>query len=260
MKFAIIDGQRNLAQPNLSGECPCCGRPVVAKCGEVRVNHWAHKRSHKCDHWWETETEWHRNWKDRFPLHWQEFVHEAENGERHIADVKTDHNWVIEFQHSYLKPEERRSRDAFYSKLIWVVDGTRRQRDVEHFRSALSEGIRINPNTQVWRVLASKSMLLKEWADCPSQVFLDFGGESVVWWLLAKRPGGPFYVGPFSRPEFVRIHLGTSEEDTSAFEKLVGDLGGLVSNYERHLQHKMKRASVPGVQYRRARRVGRRRF
>jgi hypothetical protein len=41
---------------------------------------------------------------------WQEIVHRSDSGEKHIADVKTDHGWVIEFQHSYLNPEERRSR------------------------------------------------------------------------------------------------------------------------------------------------------
>jgi len=39
-------------------------------------------------------------------------VHRAEDGEKHIADVKTYHGRVIEFQHSYLKPVERRSRQA----------------------------------------------------------------------------------------------------------------------------------------------------
>jgi len=46
--------------------------------------------------------------KDQFPADWQEHVQHAETGERHIADVKTSRGWVIEFQHSYLKPEERR--------------------------------------------------------------------------------------------------------------------------------------------------------
>ena len=113
MKFALAHGQRQEAQPNLSGECPGCGRPMVARCGEVRVRHWAHKGRRHCDPWWENETEWHRGWKDRFPADWQEIVHPDGDGERHIADVKTGDGWVIEFQHSYIKPEERRSREAF---------------------------------------------------------------------------------------------------------------------------------------------------
>jgi hypothetical protein len=50
----------------------------------------------------ENETEWHRAWKDQFPPEWQEIVHLAGDGERHIADVKTGDGWVIEFQHSYI--------------------------------------------------------------------------------------------------------------------------------------------------------------
>ena len=46
-----------------------------------------------CDPWWENETEWHRAWKDQFPADWQEIVHHAEDGEKHIADVKTD-RWL----------------------------------------------------------------------------------------------------------------------------------------------------------------------
>jgi len=56
--------------------------PMVAKCGEVRIWHWAPHRSRLCDPWWENETEWHRNWKEQFPVNWQEVVHQAVSGER----------------------------------------------------------------------------------------------------------------------------------------------------------------------------------
>ena len=52
--------------------------------------HWAHRGSRFCDPWWENETEWHRSWKGQFPVNWQEVVHQAETGEKHIADVKTE--------------------------------------------------------------------------------------------------------------------------------------------------------------------------
>jgi len=56
-------------------------------------------------------------------------VHFDEKGEKHIADVKTKNGWVLEFQHSYIKPEERNYRNAFYSKLVWIIDGLRRKTD-----------------------------------------------------------------------------------------------------------------------------------
>jgi hypothetical protein len=112
MKFAIVEGERREAQPGLSGKCPGCGAVVIAKCGEVRIRHWAHKGTVTCDPWWENETEWHRGWKNEFPDDWQEVRHTAQSGERHIADVKTECGY-IEFQHSPLKPYERRAREAF---------------------------------------------------------------------------------------------------------------------------------------------------
>ena len=115
MKYALVDGQRQEAQPGLSGECPAWGCPMVARCGEFNVWHWAHRSRSHCDTWWENEGPWHRNWKSQFPTAWQEVLQTAEDGERHIADVKTDRDWVLEFQNSYLNPQERRSRDAFYS-------------------------------------------------------------------------------------------------------------------------------------------------
>lgn len=97
MKFALVDGTRLEAQPKLSAKCPICSDPMVSKCGKVRIWHWAHQGTLPCDPWWENETEWHRNWKGQFPINWQEFVYRAENGEKHVADVRTDHGWVIEY-------------------------------------------------------------------------------------------------------------------------------------------------------------------
>ena len=87
---------------------------MIAKCGNKKVWHWAHKTKKTCDHWWENETQWHRDWKDQFPVEWQEVVHFAEGGEKHVADVKTSTGLVIEFQHSAITKEEVLSRTAFY--------------------------------------------------------------------------------------------------------------------------------------------------
>ena len=164
MKFSIVNGQRQEAQPSLSGKCPVCDQAMIAKCGEVNIWHWAHKGRRACDPWWENETEWHRAWKGQFPESWQEIVHQADSGEKHIADVKTDHGWVIEFQHSYLKPEERRSRDAFYPKLAWVVNGVRRKRDSEQFRNALSRAMHDGSNARMRIPFADECAILRDWA------------------------------------------------------------------------------------------------
>ena len=90
LRLADIAGQRRKAEPGLSGACPCCGAPVIARCGKIRAWHWPHRSVRVCDPWWENETEWHRAWKNEFPTDWQEIIQTAENGERHIADVKTE--------------------------------------------------------------------------------------------------------------------------------------------------------------------------
>lgn len=113
MRFAISNGERVEPSPGQMGSCPRCVEPVTAKCGSQRIWHWAHQGKRVCDSWWENETPWHRDWKDQFPVGWQEVIQQDTNGERHIADVKTAEGWVLEFQHSYLKPEERSSRNDF---------------------------------------------------------------------------------------------------------------------------------------------------
>jgi hypothetical protein len=230
MKFALINGQRKEAQPNLSGQCPTCNQALIAKCGEIKMWHWAHKGRRTCDLWWENETEWHRAWKDNFPESWQEVVHRADTGEKHIADIKTDQGWVIEFQHSHLKPEERLSRDNFYQKMVWVVDGTSRKRDVTQFTNALENGISISPI--VSRVFSENCALLREWMGCNTPVFFDFGGEQVLWWLLKGNPDGSAYIAKFPRKEFIHIHRLGETPEVRNFEGFVKDLSELVSQYE----------------------------
>jgi len=47
--------------------------------------------------------------------------------------VRTQHGLVIEFQHSHLDPGERTERERFYRNMLWIVDGTRLQRDYPRF-------------------------------------------------------------------------------------------------------------------------------
>lgn len=176
MKFAIVNNKRIEATKGAEGMCPVCGSEVIARCGEIKIHHWAHKN--KCtDHWWENETDWHRDWKNQFPEEWQEVVHFDDSGEKHIADIKTPENWVVEFQHSAIKPEERRSRNEFYnkdSKLIWVVDGRRRSTDFKQFKNELGLGVSRYKQPlfiEPW----GQSRLLKEWKNNDVFVFLDFG-------------------------------------------------------------------------------------
>ncbi|MBS1972638.1 MAG: hypothetical protein JSU04_20185 [Bdellovibrionales bacterium] len=199
MKFSLVNGERQEAAKGLSGICIGCSQPMIPKCGSIKIWHWAHKGARTCDPWWENETEWHRNWKSRYPVEWQEVVHHSESGEKHIADIKTNLGWVVEIQHSYLDPSERKSREDFYKKLIWVVDGKRRKRDYQKFIDAINYGGVVSDAPLFIRKLNSHDCaLVGDWADSDVPVFFDFGdrirsGESeieVVWWLLPKDSSG----------------------------------------------------------------------
>ena len=229
MNIALVNGQRHEAEPDLSGECPGCGTPMVAKCGDFRRWHWAHKADRHCDRWWEPETKWHRDWKNRFPVECQEIVHRAGDGERHIADVKTRDGWVLEFQHSKIRPDERRSREAFYQGLIWVVDGTRRKRDAAQFSRAPGE----SPYRSMpwWRISSPKGALLQEWAGSPAHVFFDFGGEQ-LWWLFPHSDDMRAYVQHLSRAQFVRVHQESHTHGPTEFDSLVQTFSAFIAHYE----------------------------
>ncbi len=181
MKYALVDGKKTAPMPGLHGICNCCGSEMVAKCGRVKAWHWAHKSRTNCDPWWETEGEWHREWKDQFPEEWQEVVHVDEiTGERHIADIKTPSGLVIEFQHSPIKPEEMQSREQFYQNMIWVVD-TDRDSVAAYFNMGLSmEPIGLDPvyfQLEWW----GRSRFLHNWGEATVPVFFHFG--DMVWRL-----------------------------------------------------------------------------
>lgn len=111
-------------KPEFSGQiatCSFCNGKVVGHCGAIYIWHWQHKKKELCDVWKEPETEWHREWKSQFPEDWQEVI--ITKGEKkHIADIFTDNNLVIEFQNSPISQETICIREKFYKKMIWVIN------------------------------------------------------------------------------------------------------------------------------------------
>ena len=129
MKFALNEPTDERIEPKvgLIGICPSCKGKVISKCGKINVYHWAHKIDFNCDTWWEPETIWHRDWKNKFPKHWQEIIkYQADNGEKHIADIYNPFKeLVIEFQNSKINSDELFQREQFYGKMIWVLNGNK---------------------------------------------------------------------------------------------------------------------------------------
>lgn len=217
MKFADVMGERRQAEPGMIGHCDACGRLMIAKCGEIRRRHWAHKGRRNCDPWWEPETDWHRAWKDHFPEHWQEKHHVDKKGEKHRADVKTDSGLVIEFQHSTLPSGERACREDFYRKMVWVVDGRRRSRDRRRLVDALGTA-RFIGRLPYHRVSIDEGALLRDWCGSRVPVYFDFGqdmtGKATLLRLHPITRDGWAYLSPVLKAEFLRVHLaGSSFED-----------------------------------------------
>ena len=210
MKYAIVNGQRTEPSKAAKGTCPACKSEMIAKCGKIKVHHWSHKSKQNCDRWWENETIWHREWKDCFETEWQEFVHKDEaTGEKHIADVTTSHGWTIEFQHSPMDDEERKARNTFYKKIVWVIDGTRRKTDIDQLNNLLKCSVEIKAGNPTFAINPdNKNRLLAEWHNNESLVFFDFkqaiNGQRIIWFVLPKLDPKDAYVPNFANYLFIQ--------------------------------------------------------
>lgn len=145
--------------------CPLCLSPVIPKCGQIKIHHWAHVRS-ECDAWSEPESAWHLGWKKRFPADQVEVALPP-----HRADIATALR-VIELQHSAISPADIAAREEFYVTarprgMIWLIDATEIYDRVE---------------------MEQKTDFIKfRWPRCPARwagatapLCLDFGGGILV--------------------------------------------------------------------------------
>ena len=190
MLIAEVEGKRCKATKGAKGICPYCQSEVIAKCGEQKIAHWAHKACKECDSWHDKETEWHLMWKNYFPESWQEIIkYDEQTREKHIADVYTEKGFTLEFQHSAIKPEERQSREAFYKNMNWVVDGTRLKNDFKRFKKNIDENYSsralapiYNPNQNnkhignIVEINDVEDFLPKNWLNSSVPVVFDFKG------------------------------------------------------------------------------------
>jgi len=213
MLWANVGDVRTAPSPKLRGACPVCGSVVIARCGTQRVHHWAHLGERVCDHWWESETDWHRAWKQNFPHDWQEYVMHDDAGEKHIADVRTSDNVVIEFQHSHLPAEERTAREQFYRDMVWVVDGLRLARDLPRFLKGARDFRRIGQG--IFEHPFPKELFPTPWLGATAPVLFDFGpgsmpskdlvpSEAPLWCLLPQQ-GVQATVLRIARETFIRV-------------------------------------------------------
>ncbi len=103
------------------------GHVLIAKRGEVRVHHYAHKSGVTCV-CGNNKGQWHIDWQDRVMMDYQE-IRMINQGKIHIADIFTS-PYVVEIQHSPMDKKEIKAREEFYTKkmghkMAWVFDACR---------------------------------------------------------------------------------------------------------------------------------------
>lgn len=199
MLFAIANGEKIEAIPKTTGKCPLCERPVFSKCGEINVWHWAHSKDESCDSWYEPETQWHKNWKLTFGKDNCEIVI-SKDGIRHIADIFTIDNVVIELQNSPIQKPIIRRRENFYGeRMLWVINGKQfkhnflihsRRLDDEYYQRLnyvySQYGIVDKETGEIFsrpkkELTFSWSWCRKSWNEVHRPVFIDFGDENLFW-------------------------------------------------------------------------------
>lgn len=243
MQYALIDGIRREPFAGGKGICPLCFKAVVAKCGQIKLHHWAHEVIKDCDSWHENETEWHRQWKNKFPENFREIPFtDEQTGEIHRADIHTPKGITIEFQNSSISLSEVQSRDNFYKKLIWVINGIQFknnfniQESIPNPMDKILEGFDFSVNglvlykksdlqsnermielfglnSEVFKSLKVSERHFKfswknprtAWLETNSIVFFDFGCENL--YLLKRRnqiENDFFYLQKFDKADFIK--------------------------------------------------------
>lgn len=145
--------------------------------------------------------------------------------------MKTESGVVIEFQHSFLHPEERSSREAFYPKMVWIVDGRRRVRDVTKFFASLAAPVAVG-NFRMFPVLWNECALLRDWEASRAPLYFDFGdagqgGASILWRRISSSRDGKAHILGLPKALFLSAHragLPLEQESTEAVERAVNAL------------------------------------
>jgi hypothetical protein len=134
--------------------------------------------------------------------------------------VKTPHGRIVEFQHSYLKPDERRAREAFYKSIIWVVDGLRLKRSNHSFYRSLTERVPLNIPQSQFSVMTQECELLRTWTNSGVGVYFDFGeteedvrrfGIRMLWRLSPNTRDGFAILNAVSITSFVDALLRSTQ-------------------------------------------------
>ncbi len=239
MIWAIVENEKIEAKPGTSGVCPLCEGNVFSKCGEVYVWHWAHYKDKNCDRWYEPETFWHHHWKMTFGKENAEVVIKT-NSKRHIADILTKENLVIELQNSPIQKPIIRQREDFYGeRMLWLINGEKFKKNLivkDYWEDQDYRELKFYPRTPPNWVRSSPEIKKgingeffkwkhprRSWEAVQRHVFIDFGEDSLFWVIEG---------------------MGTSQIRGTyvSKEKFIKKYGG---NYEYHCQQNLNSIRTP---------------
>ena len=164
MRYGLINDEKiEATRTGQRAICPCCKTELLSRCGEFKVNHWAHVNLVECDPWHTSKTDWHIDWQDQFPKECQEVIYtDYKMGEKHIADVSYN-DFIFEFQHSGIKFEEIVKRTNFYQgigkKVVWIFDYTEKEDNFSFYHWKLSNVSRIKE----WKYKPKNISIMQNW-------------------------------------------------------------------------------------------------
>lgn len=183
LSVAAWDTQESTVRESL---CPQCNRLLIAKRGELKIWHWAHKSQEQPCDYGAGETEWHLRWKAAFvQLGWfveraYEVDHPDHLGKRFVFDAVKGHGRtatdVYEFVHSLSESYVSKSRAVAADgiNLTWILDGSM---FVSPHRLLLSDKI----SRRYRKFLKPKALALAE--QLSGKVFVHFGNR--LWFQMA---------------------------------------------------------------------------
>lgn len=165
-----------------------CDHPEMELCvGAVRHPYFRHKRRSHCYWHGYKETEWHREWKSHFKRV-EVYMGDDENGSANWADAVVGENFVIEFQHSGMKEEERAAREKYYTEkaggMVWIVDAYKPRYLKRLEKIELSACHKAPIQAPYHYVLFPEEAFNELWIDRPVGVIFDYGPDKDLFYLM----------------------------------------------------------------------------
>ena len=198
---------------NHEGFCPCCGKSLNARAGEIRRPHWAHTSVERCDEWWENEEEWHYEWRKLIDITEHSCEVDIENvlekdNVRHFYDARINNRLSIILRRGKLSEDQIQQYESFFGDMLWIVEA--KKSNITRFHRMKDSGVirEIAKRRGCYSMRRGETGFYEKWAKCKAPVVLDFGenekNEKNLWVILPNNDERVFrYIINFSKKELL---------------------------------------------------------